>query len=110
MDPESDAFLEDLRRFVSICRVVKGLRNARIGAIGARPTNFNTVRFSEKLFERSGISVETIDLSEIFGRAQRLKENDPKLQPKMDEMKSYVTTSKVPNGALVRMARLGSSD
>ncbi len=76
MDPESEKFLEDLRKFVSVCRVVKGLRNARIGAIGARPTNFNTVRFSEKLFERSGISVETIDLSEIFGKAQRLKDDD----------------------------------
>ena len=51
-----------------MCRVVRGLRRLRIGAIGARPAAFNTVRYSEKLLEASGISVETIDLSEILGR------------------------------------------
>ena len=39
---------------------------ARVGAIGARPAAFNTVRFSEKLLEASGISVETLDLSELL--------------------------------------------
>ena len=34
VDPESDSFLADLRRFASICRVVGGLRHARLGAIG----------------------------------------------------------------------------
>ena len=58
----------------AVCRVVNGLRNLRIGAIGARPTAFNTVRYSEKLLEASGISVETIDLSEILGRISRMKD------------------------------------
>ena len=53
-------------------RVVRGLKGARIGAIGARPAAFNTVRFSEKLLEHAGISIETLDLSEVFGRAARL--------------------------------------
>ncbi len=71
VDPDTESFKADLRRFVNTCRVVRGLRNARIGALGARPAAFNTVRYSEKLFERSGISVETLDLSEIFGRCAR---------------------------------------
>jgi L-fucose isomerase-like protein len=108
VDPESAGFLADLRRFVSVCRVVRGLRNARLGAMGARPAAFNTVRFSEKLLERSGISVETIDLSEIFGRAQRMKDDDARLRTKLEEMKAYVDTQKVPDNALVRMARLGA--
>ena len=37
----------------SVCRVVNGLRNLRIGAIGARPAAFNTVRYSEKQLERA---------------------------------------------------------
>ena len=45
--------------FSGVCRVVKGLRRLRVGAIGARPTAFNTVRYSEKILEASGISVET---------------------------------------------------
>ncbi len=54
--------------FLGVCRVVKGLRSARLGAIGARPGNFNTTRYSEKLLQAVGICVTTLDLSEIFGR------------------------------------------
>jgi L-fucose isomerase-like protein len=108
MDPESEAFRADLRRFASICKVVRGLKGARLGAIGARPAAFNTVRYSEKLLERTGISVETIDLSEIFGRAARLKSDDPMLKAKLDEMQAYVKTQGVPTAALERMARLGA--
>jgi len=107
VDPESASFRADLRQFVSTCRVVKGLRSARVGAIGARPAAFNTVRFSEKLLERSGISVETLDLSEVFGRAARLTADDPALKTKLDEMQAYVPAGGVPNESLKRMAKLG---
>jgi L-fucose isomerase-like protein len=108
VDPLSEDFRADLRHFASVCRVVRGLKGARLGAIGARPAAFNTVRFSEKLFERTGISVETVDLSEIFGRALRLKEDNPRLVAKLAEMKAYVNTASVPDAALARMARLGA--
>jgi L-fucose isomerase-like protein len=39
--------------FLGVCRVVNGLRKARIGAVGARPNAFNTTRYSEKA-ARSG--------------------------------------------------------
>ncbi len=107
VDPTSASFRSDLRRFVSTCRVVRGLRGARIGAIGARPAAFNTVRFSEKLLERAGISVETLDLSEVFGRAARLKADDRKLKTKMDQMSAYVRKGGTPSDALVKMAKLG---
>ena len=61
------SFREDLMNFFAVCRVVRGMRRVRIGAVGARPNAFNTTRFSEKLLEASGISVNTIDLSEVFG-------------------------------------------
>lgn len=107
VDPESDSFRADLRRFVSTCQVVRGLQNARIGALGARPTNFNTVRFSEKLLERSGISVETLDLSEVFGQINRLGNDDPAVKTKLDEIVSYVPTKGIPQDALLKMAKLG---
>jgi L-fucose isomerase-like protein len=108
MDPQSEAFRADLHRFVGVCKVVRGLKGARLGAIGARPAAFNTVRYSEKLLERTGISVETIDLSEIFGRAARLKSDDPILKAKLDEMHAYVKIQNIPSAALDRMARLGA--
>jgi L-fucose isomerase-like protein len=108
VDPQSESFRNDLRRFTATCRVVRGLRSARVGAIGARPAAFNTVRFSEKLLERTGISVETLDLSEVFGRAARLKEGDPRLEAKLAEMSAYVPARGIPRESLVKMARLGA--
>ena len=73
-----------------MCRVVKGLRRLRVGAIGARPAAFNTVRYSEKILEANGISVEPIDLSEIFGRIDRMKDDDPAAQSKLAAIHKYV--------------------
>ena len=56
----SAEFKKDLDDFASVCRIIEGLKNVRFGAIGARTGAFNTVRFSEKILELSGISVETI--------------------------------------------------
>ena len=107
VDPEDESFLTDLRSFVATCRVIKGLKHVRLGMIGARPAAFNTVRFSEKLFERSGISVDTIDLSEVFGRIDRLSDDDPTLKAKLEEIKAYLRIKGVPNDALVKMAKFG---
>ncbi len=76
MDPTGAGFQEDLKRFAGICRVVRGMRTARLGMLGARPEAFKTVRFSEKLLDRAGISVETLDLSEVYGRIERLADDD----------------------------------
>jgi L-fucose isomerase-like protein len=108
VDPQSASFRADLERFSATCRVVRGLKGARLGALGARPAAFNTVRYSEKLFERAGISVETLDLSEAFGRAARIKEGDPRLQAKLEQLRAYVSTQAVPPEALVKMAKLGA--
>ncbi len=105
--PESEVFKADLRRFESICRIVRGLSGARIGVIGARPAAFNTVRFSEKLLERAGISTETIDLSEVFGLANRIKDGDPGVKSKLEEIRAYVPTNGIPAESLVKMAKLG---
>jgi L-fucose isomerase-like protein len=105
--PESDSFRADLRSFTSVCRVVRGLKHARIGAIGARPAAFKTVRFSEKILEASGIAVEPIDLSEILGRIDRLANDDPHVRTKLDEIEAYVSTDGIPSEALMKMAKLG---
>jgi L-fucose isomerase-like protein len=106
--PDSAEFSKDLEWFAGVCRVVKGLRNLRIGAIGARPAAFNTVRYSEKLLEASGISVETLDLSEVLGRISRIKDNDEGVAKKLKSIESYVTTSGIPQAALLKMAKLGA--
>ncbi len=106
--PSSAEFKADLEWFAQVCRIVKGLRNLRIGAIGARPAAFNTVRYSERIFETSGISIEPIDLSEIFGRIHRMKDSDDAAQSKLAAIKKYVSTSGIPEAALLKMAKLGA--
>ncbi len=106
--PDSPEFAKDLEWFAGVCRVAKGLRNLRIGALGARPTAFNTVRYSEKLLEASGISVETLDLSEVLGRISRIKDTDDAVAQKLSAIQKYVTTSGIPPAALLKMAKLGA--
>jgi L-fucose isomerase-like protein len=104
----SEEFKKDLEMFSGVCRVVKGLRHLRIGAIGARPTAFNTVRYSEKLLENNGISVETLDLSEVLGRISRMSDADDRAAQKLKSIEKYVTTSGIPRLALMKMAKLGA--
>jgi L-fucose isomerase-like protein len=103
--PESSAFRQDLWQFVGTCKVVNGLRGARVGVLGARPAAFITVRYSEKLLEKAGISVETLDLSEAFGRAADLADDDAQVKSKLHEIEAYVPAEDIPAEALLRMAR-----
>ncbi|KAA5540878.1 L-fucose/L-arabinose isomerase family protein [Adhaeribacter rhizoryzae] len=101
-------FTQDLLNFVAVCRVVKGLRNVRIGAVGARPGAFNTVRYSEKILQRHGISVTTVDLSEILGHANRLTKDDSIVKERLDKIKAYTSTGLTPPDALIQIAKLDS--
>ena len=109
VDPTNPSFLADLQKFAAVCRVVKGLKTARIGAIGARPGAFNTVRYSEKLFENAGISVATLDLSEVLGWANRLTSSDKVVKEKLAAIQAYTETKGIPTESLDKMARLGAA-
>lgn len=105
--PTSESFKRDLERFLGVCRVVNGLRGVRLGAVGARPGAFNTVRYSEKILERHGISVTTIDLSEIIGTSNKLEATAPAVTSKLAEIESYAPAPGVPRDKLVQMAKMG---
>jgi len=107
VSPNSDPFRSDLNAFAATCRIVKGLRNVRVGVVGARPAAFNTVRFSEKLMEHAGITVETLDLSEVIGRVERLKDTDPQVQARLSGIQSYVQTKGIQSTSLLNMAKFG---
>lgn len=104
--PSSPDFQKDLMDFVAVCRVVKGLKNVRIGAIGARPGAFNTVRYSEKILQRSGITVTTFDLSEILGRANKLTADDIIVKQHIESINAYAPKGKTPNEAMLQIAKL----
>jgi len=103
----SPEFENELDNFAAVCRIVRGLKNLRLGALGARPTAFNTVRYSEKILALSGIEVETLDLSEVLGRISRLSDNDRGVKNKLNSIKTYISTGSIPDDLLLRMAKFG---
>ncbi|MEZ4767807.1 MAG: L-fucose/L-arabinose isomerase family protein [Caldilineales bacterium] len=105
--PLSPEFRQDLRNFMGVCRVVNGLRNARLGAVGARPNAFNTTRYSEKLLQSVGMSVQTVDLSELLGVANRLKDDDAKVKERLEAIFAYLPSGGVPSPSILRMAKFG---
>ena len=104
--PSDPSFIEDLKQFSAVCRVVKGMKNVRIGAIGARPTAFNTVRYSEKILQKNGISVVTCDLSEILGHANKLENTDQRVKDHLEKIHNYASTGKTPAAAMFQIAKL----
>ncbi|MCX7704967.1 MAG: L-fucose/L-arabinose isomerase family protein [bacterium] len=103
--PEEESFKKDLARFLAICRITKGLKCLKLGAIGTRPDPFKTVRYSEKILERHGISVDVMDLSELFAKINRIEDSNSKVKENLDEFISYMK----PKGeaeAVLKMAKL----
>lgn len=105
---ESEIFEKDIIKFAKICRVVKGLTNARVGAIGARPAAFQTMRASEKILQATGITVVPVDMSEILGAANKIGNDDPALKAKLDEIYGYGPIAPtVANENVVKQAKFG---
>lgn len=107
-DIAGDVFAGDLDRFARVCRTVRGLKVARVGCIGARTAPFQTVRFSEKLLQASGITVVTVDLSEIMGAAEKIPESDPAVQRRLEEVKTYgKIAATIERDKIMKQVRLG---
>jgi L-fucose isomerase-like protein len=106
--PHSEEFRKELHWFVDVCRVVRGLKGARIGSIGERTTPFKTVRYSEKLLEASGISVESKSLVETVAQIAALPDSDPRVEAKLKKLTGYLpSTRDVPSRAMTTTAKLG---
>lgn len=102
----SDSFSEDIENFNRVCLVAYGLKNARIAQIGTRPAAFQTVRYSEKLLQNSGITIIPIDLLDITNIAEKLRA-DKKVSDKISEMKQYGRiASNIPEETIEKSARL----
>jgi L-fucose isomerase-like protein len=107
--PGDKSFHNDLARFAGVCRILRGLKGLRIGALGARPAAFNTVRYSEKMLQKYGVTIETLDLFELMGRVNKLGDKDRKVTAKLAAIKAYTQVRHVPEAALLKMAKLGAA-
>ena len=104
---ESKEFTSDLLKFAGICRVVKGLKGLRVGAIGTRPIGFQTMRASEKILQKWGITVVPVDMSEILAAAEKIQENSPEVREKVKAIKDYGTCKILHEGQISKQARFG---
>jgi L-fucose isomerase-like protein len=108
LSPDSPKFREEMDRFAAVCRVVRGLRVARIGSLGERTVPFKTVRYSEKLLERSGISVESKSLLETVEEIGALSDSDDRVRAKLEKIAHYLLAhDDVPDHSLLTSAKLG---
>lgn len=104
---DSVEFRKDLYKFASICRVVKGLSNLRVGAIGTRPIGFQTMRYSEKMLQKYGITIVPVDMSEIIAAANKIDENDPAVKEKVEAIQLYGACGIASKGKIAHQARFG---
>ena len=104
--PSSPTFAKNIDYFDRLCRVTSGLRNMVVGAIGARTTAFKTVRIDEIALQRAGITMETIDLSDVFHRMEALDPAGRELKAKARVLRGYTRWTGVPDGAKDKLARL----
>ena len=100
----SQVFSEDIDEFIKICRIVRGLKNLKVGAIGTRPNAFKTMRYSEKILEKYGIGMEVIDMSEILAEAEKI--SDEEADKERNFITNYVDTKDIPQDSLLKMAKL----
>jgi L-fucose isomerase-like protein len=105
--PGTAEFAENIDYFDRLCRVVAGLRKMTVGAIGARTTAFKTVRIDELALQRHGITMETIDLSDVFARMQAVKSGEAKYKGKAKTLQNFASWKGVPKKAFESITKLG---
>lgn len=102
--PNSDSFKKDIEMFAGVCRVVNGMKTFNMGAIGARTTAFKTVRVDEIALLNKGINLETIDLSEVFSRMEKV--TDEEAEKEKEKILAVTTFSGYPEEKLTKIAKL----
>ena len=104
---DSEEFTKDMHKFAGICRVVKGMKGLRVGAIGTRPIGFQTMRASEKILQQTGITVVPVDMSEILAAATKMDENSAAVKEKVEAIQNYGKCNILHEGQISKQAKFG---
>ncbi|WP_288593941.1 hypothetical protein [uncultured Victivallis sp.] len=106
LSPSNPVFAEEMRQFGAVCRIVKKLKRCRLGAIGARPTLFKTIRFDETAMQKYGITTEVFDNSDLLVRVEKLRDDAPELKQKIERFLNYTDFSAVPADKVKTLAKI----
>ncbi len=105
--PDEPALVAELATFAGATSVVKGLRNARIGQVGVRPPTFETVAYDEAAMVRKfGQNVIYANLDDITDAAQRLADDDPRVQEVIGDLRRAAGTITVADDYVVNSAKV----
>jgi L-fucose isomerase-like protein len=105
--PGTRAFERNIDYFDRLCRVHSGMKDLRVGAVGARTTAFKTVRIDEIALQSHGIAMETYDLSTIFRRIDEVRTTSALYKAKFERLSDYADWKGAPDEALVNLTKLG---
>ncbi len=105
--PNDAGFVAEAETFVRAVAVVKGLKGARIGQVGVRPTTFETVSFCEvAMIQKFGQNVIYKEVSDIVRQAQGYDDDDPKVQEIVANIKDGVAQVTVGHDWLLKAAKM----
>ena len=97
--PQSSQFKENIDYFAGVCRVVNGMKEMTVGAIGARTTPFKSVRFDETTLQKHNITVETLDLSMVLRRIADRSLSSKQAKAKARLLAGYASWQGIPRKA-----------
>jgi L-fucose isomerase-like protein len=107
VSPKDPRFKDNVDYFDRVCRVVGGMRDTVVGAIGARTTPFKTVRIDEITLQSHGITVETYDLSGVIERVRKMPSDSEEVSAKSRVLRDCASWESVPGEAFENIAKLG---
>jgi L-fucose isomerase-like protein len=100
-------FQAEVEIFMRACAVVKGLKGARVGQVGLRPANFETVGYDEiAMIQKFGQNVIFEDLSDVVRKAKSYAADDPRLHEITAALRSELSEVTVADDYLAKEARL----
>jgi L-fucose isomerase-like protein len=107
VEPGTEEFALNIEHFDRVCRVVNGFKDMVVGAVGSRTTAFKTVRIDELALQQNGITMEVIDLVEVFARMDSINTSGHEYKDKSQRLRDYTGWQGVPDESFDKIVRLG---
>ena len=94
--PDEPEFRAEIDTFARAAAVAKGLRGARFGQVGVRPSPFETVAYDEVAMARKfGQNVIHANLDDVVSEAKSIADDDPKVRDLAESVRASVGRSPV---------------
>lgn len=105
--PEEPAFAEGVSRFTRACAAHQAFRGARIGQIGTRPEEFESVWWDEASLQRDfNQTIVPVDLAEVFMRLDGVGADDAEVRSAAEEIGKGIEIPSDARDAVTTLARM----